>query len=441
MKKWYHEKKENAKRKYLQGYYPKHFRTPNLIVCWLYEAGYFFGDFVPLLLNLIEGIYSTIKKLIGFVVGLLVDSMIFIVLAGSVVFSVFHSIQRLQIAGATNGLEYVGVLMFEVIFMSSSAMLTGFLMKKKLPKSFIEWVGLILTSLGFLVGLVFVWWSNVNGMAPTTEGFIIGSAVPLLVLIGQGIIAYRYFIENQKTVENNTKNGEETNHEKVPEMVLEKVKKDAENGTKINRQMVRKTVEHDTKNKLKNGTEIESGMVPVVTEKPVTKNGTETNRNVAEKTVENDTGKDSGKPEKSTAEEIQEVPERVPESSEKTITEMVEKDTKYEDESKQNTNQKSVEKTTENTTKIDTETNTKTDAKNGTEIKRENGTKKSTKRTKNLDPDAKKIKRAAKRWAKKYFKENGKLPGRVRIQKNVEKCNQSIARDVVEELKKEIRAS
>ena len=245
MKKWYHEIKEKTNRKYHQGYYPKHFRTPNLIVCFLYETGYFFGDFVPLLLNLIEGIYSTIKKLVGFVVGLLVDSMIFIVLAGSIVFSVAHSIERLRQSGANGGLEYVGVLMFEVIFMSSSAMLTGLLMKKKVPKSFLEWFGLILTCLGFLVGLGFVWWSNVNGMAPTTEGLIIGSAVPLLVLIGQGIIAYRYFIENASEEEshvnkteskelmkqnrslNNQPNGEQTESEQTESKMAEKIEQNS----------------------------------------------------------------------------------------------------------------------------------------------------------------------------------------------------------------------
>jgi hypothetical protein len=198
--KWYQEWQQNARNRYLEGYYPGHKRVPNPIVLSLYGIGYFFGDFVPLILNLINGIYWAIKRLVAFVVGLLIEASIFIVLAGSVVFSVFHSIDRMRVAGATGGLEYVGVLMFEVIFIGSAATLTGFLMKKRLPRGFIEWLGLSFTILGFFVGLAFVWWSNFQGMAPTIEGRIIGSAVPLLVLIGEGVLAYRFIIENKEEV-------------------------------------------------------------------------------------------------------------------------------------------------------------------------------------------------------------------------------------------------
>ncbi|MFC7439559.1 hypothetical protein [Laceyella putida] len=198
--KWYHEWQQNARNRYLEGYYPGHKRVPNPIVLSLYGIGYFFGDFVPLILNLINGIYWAIKRLVAFVVGLLVEASIFIVLAGSVVFSVAHSIERMRKVGATHGLEYVGVLMFEVIFIGSAATLTGFLMKKKIPRGFIEWLGLSFTILGFFVGLAFVWWSNFQGMAPTLEGRIIGSVVPILVLIGEGILAYRFIVENKEEV-------------------------------------------------------------------------------------------------------------------------------------------------------------------------------------------------------------------------------------------------
>lgn len=455
--KWYHEKKEKTKRKYLQGYYPKHFRAPNLIVCWLYEVGYFFGDFVPLLMNLIEGIYQVIRRIVAFVATLLIEASTGVVLLGTIAFSVFHSIDFLRRSGAVGGLEYVGVFMFEVVFISSTATMTASLMRKEWPNPF--------SIIGFILGIAFVEISNVTAMNPTWEGISIGIATPVLLIISEGILAYQFMRskselkimpeldetrekneqksvaemnetelkksqkpsdvvvhDTEKTVENDTENGEGTNHEMVPEVVLETDKKDTENGTKIDSKMVQKMVVHDTENKLENGTEIDGEMVLGTSEKPVTENGTDPNRNMVEKTVEDDTGKDGGKQEKSTAEEIQEVPENetkpVPESDEKTVTKMVEKDAKNEDESNQNSNQKTVEKTSENTTKINTETNTKTDAKNGTEIelnedkktvlndteiKQENGiketknkTKKSTKRTK-VDPDAKKIKQAAKR--------------------------------------------
>ncbi|MBH8608931.1 hypothetical protein [Thermoactinomyces sp. CICC 10521] len=196
--KWYHDWREKARNRYLEGYYPGHKRVPNSIVLSLYGIGYFISDFVPLILNFINGVYWAIKRLVAFVVGLLVEASIFVVLAGSVIFSVAHSLVQMRKVGATGGLEYVGVLMFEVIFIGSAATLTGFLMKKKIPRGFIEWMGLVFTIVGFLVGLSFVWWANYHGMKPTLEGRIIGSAVPLLVLIGEGILAYRFIIENKE---------------------------------------------------------------------------------------------------------------------------------------------------------------------------------------------------------------------------------------------------
>lgn len=171
--------------------YPNHDRVPNLIVRGLYVLGYFVDDFVPMILNFFDGVYRASKRLIAFFVGLLVESSIFVVVISSIVFSVEHSIELMRKVGAVNGLEYVGVGMFEVIYLGSSATLTDFLMKKRKPVG-VEWMLLCFTLLGFLIGLGFVWWSNVSGLIDTTEGRIVGSLVPVLVLIGEGILAFRY---------------------------------------------------------------------------------------------------------------------------------------------------------------------------------------------------------------------------------------------------------
>ena len=157
--------------------YPNHDRVPNVVVRGLYHVGYFIGDFVPMFLNMIDGMYWSIKRLVAFIVGLLVDSSIFIVVISSIAFSVGHSIELLREVGAQNGREYFGVAMFEVIYLGSSATLTRFLMKKRKPVGFVGWMGLLFTLLGFLIGLGFVWWSNVHGLEPTTEGRVVGSLV------------------------------------------------------------------------------------------------------------------------------------------------------------------------------------------------------------------------------------------------------------------------
>lgn len=200
--------------------YPNHDRVPNVVVRGLYHVGYFIGDFVPMFLNMIDGMYWSIKRLVAFIVGLLVDSSIFIVVISSIAFSVGHSIELLREVGAQNGREYFGVAMFEVIYLGSSATLTRFLMKKRKPVGFVGWMGLLFTLLGFLIGLGFVWWSNVHGLEPTTEGRVVGSLVPLLVLIGEGILAFRYMSEIQQdditsantSKTNNTNNHDNSNH-------------------------------------------------------------------------------------------------------------------------------------------------------------------------------------------------------------------------------------
>jgi hypothetical protein len=188
--KWYHERKKNAKDKFLQGYYPKHVRTPNLIVCWLYEVGYFFGDFVPLVMNLIEGIYQVIRRMIAFVVTILIEASTGIVLLGTILFSVFHSIEFLRRSGAVGGLEYIGVFMFEVVFISSTATLTASLMRKERPNPF--------SIIGFLLGIAFVEISNITAMNSTWEGIAIGAATPILLIIAEGILAYQY-MRSQKS--------------------------------------------------------------------------------------------------------------------------------------------------------------------------------------------------------------------------------------------------
>lgn len=200
--------------------YPNHDRVPNVVVRGLYHVGYFIGDFVPMFLNMIDGMYWSIKRLVAFIVGLLVDSSIFIVVISSIAFSVGHSIELLREVGAQNGREYFGVAMFEVIYLGSSATLTRFLMKKRKPVGFVGWMGLLFTLLGFLIGLGFVWWSNVHGLEATTEGRVVGSLVPLLVLIGEGILAFRYMSEIQQdditsantSKTNNTNNHDNSNH-------------------------------------------------------------------------------------------------------------------------------------------------------------------------------------------------------------------------------------
>lgn len=480
----YHNWQQKAREKYLSGYYPGHERMPNFIVRGLYWVGYFIGDFLPLILNLIDGIYQAIRRLTAFVVGLLIEASIFIVLLGSIVFSISHSIERLRIAGATGGLEYVGVLMFEVIFIGSAATLTGILMKKKKPSGLVEWLGLICTILGFLVGLGFVWWSNFNGMAQNWEGWIIGSVVPLLVLIGEVVLAYRYVSESEEGNQARLlafirRNGvapedalkaiemylrtqpqvqpqtvEQPTAKAVADPVENTVEVDTISGSKSGSETVENPVENLPQNRIEPVAKMVVDPVEEAVEKPTEKDDEkvkETDEKSTAKVVEEPTEKVDEKqpvemaqsPDVSTdsadvkttkngtisPEEKEAIPtaETVEEPVEKAVVEAVENAVENDAVEDQETNRDLVENAVEKTTANEKEKVASTVEK---------PTKKTTKRTLKKDSNLK-LKKSIKRWALDYFQKNGKPPGRVIIEKEFG-MNQNQARLVANEIKKEL---
>jgi hypothetical protein len=167
--------------------YPNHRRMPNIVVRGLYQVGYFFADFGPLFVNLFNVVYLNLRRLFGFFVGLLIEISTVIVLLATITFSIFHSIELLQRAGATGGMEYVGVAIFEVVFISSTALLTKTLMNGKMP----DWASIT----GFIAGIIFVEVSNITGMADNWTGRIIGGSIPFMLVISEGVLAYRALSE------------------------------------------------------------------------------------------------------------------------------------------------------------------------------------------------------------------------------------------------------
>lgn len=170
--------------------YPNHRRIPNPVVRGLYKIGYFFADFGPLFINLFNVVYLNLRRLFAFFVGLLIEISTVIVLLATITFSIFHSIELLQRAGATGGQEYVGVAIFEVVFISSTALMTKALMDRRWP----DWFSIT----GFIAGIIFVEASNISGMADNWTGWIIGGSIPIMLVISEGVLAYRALGESAK---------------------------------------------------------------------------------------------------------------------------------------------------------------------------------------------------------------------------------------------------
>ncbi|MBD1373891.1 hypothetical protein IC620_16220, partial [Hazenella sp. IB182357] len=122
-------------------------RKPNFIVRGLYKFSDFILDFAP--------IFSAIFSFLGRFSLVLVN---LIILAGTIIFSASHSLQLLRLAGATDGLEWVAMVVWELIFIFSSIILANDFRKGNWKSGWAPW-------LGFLMGFLFVEVSNVMGMA------------------------------------------------------------------------------------------------------------------------------------------------------------------------------------------------------------------------------------------------------------------------------------
>ncbi|MBD1373971.1 hypothetical protein IC620_16635, partial [Hazenella sp. IB182357] len=125
----------------------KNVRQPNFIVRCINTIIEFCYDFKPL--------FGALFSFLGRFSLVLVN---IVILAGTIIFSASHSLQLLRQAGATNGLEWVAMVVWELIFIFSSIILANDFRKGNWRSGWAPW-------LGFLMGFLFVEVSNVMGMA------------------------------------------------------------------------------------------------------------------------------------------------------------------------------------------------------------------------------------------------------------------------------------
>lgn len=460
--------------------YPNHKRVPNPIVRGLYSVGYFIADFGPMFVNLFNAVYLNIRKLFAFIVGLLIEISFVVILIATIGFSISHSMELLEEAGATGYLKYLGILIFELSFISSATALTAAFMKKKKPHWFLY--------IGFVVGIAFVLWSNISQMNQNWTGWIIGVLIPLMLIIAEGTIAFQNRDDNQNEIPNEEPDTKLKWYQKLLE-------KKPNQPSETNQEVEPKPIRNDTKIPDDFGikTEPDQTLVPNLIEEP-TKNDSKTGTDPDQNTHQNDDQNSvENQPEDTNQnpEEPSEVPElEVPEPNQKiasgTVLEMIENDTKEPTESGINANQEVVPNSADEPTKTEPDTNqendqvpdqnfnqisnqinqiyepkliqdddqnlvesdtknepeqpTKADQKvvvNGAKTPTKNTTKRATKTTKTRSDSSDTRLRKAKQWALKYYQENGKAPGRGILEKELN-LTQPQAREIAKEIKKEL---
>lgn len=377
--------------------YPNHSRTPNPVVRGLYSAGFFIADFGPMLVNLFNAFYITARKLFAFLIGLLIELSTVIVLIGTIVFSVFHSLELLRRGGAVGGMEYVGVIMFEIVFISSVAIITRSLMNGEKPDPY--------SIIGFVLGFSFVEWSNITGMAQNWTGWIIGFFTPILLIITEGILAYQFMSDKEKKRMRDINRIIKKHSELTPadlEKAIAMYREQAETAAEKTEQSHDKWRKYLLEEETGDGIQLVEKLAPQMVSE---KKEPETAKEPLEKTiVEPRTTAAAGTENETAAPEKQE-PE---------------------------TTASNLEEHAEDGEKSRAETDSSTD---NTEKSRLSPSRNETFRNDQDTSDPDEMRRQARMWAMKFYQETGKIPGRVRIA-NHTRCKDRIAREIAEEMKK-----
>jgi hypothetical protein len=160
---WQRRKHRNVKPNFMV-------RSIYNVVDWLSE----FGDIV-----------KATKRGTGYMVAVTVSTLITLSI---LIASTIHSITLLEHAGLHGGLQYVMLLPFEILFLSSSSALNKSILQGKWFPLF-PWAG-------FAVSLIFIWRSNVTGLAPNIDGQVLAWSTPFLLLISKGLLGW--YVKNGK---------------------------------------------------------------------------------------------------------------------------------------------------------------------------------------------------------------------------------------------------
>lgn len=386
-----------------------HTRKPNAIVRGIYGCLDWIGDFGYLTKSMKQG---TGHFLIVTVSTLITLSIL--------IASTIHSIELLERAGLHSGLQYIMLLPFEVLFLASSSALNKAISQKNYFPLW-PWAG-------FIVSLVFIWRSNVIGLADNIDGQVLAWLTPFLLLISKGLLAWN--IKNRKA--------EPTKQEATPSVSNEKpeekaTKIEVENNTVL-------TDDNDQKIETvltENTTEQQPEIIDEVTNKLTENTTTDLTQNAddntelvkAEQEEETTSKSNEEKPEKTSdfekkvttdltqnkePEADQEQPETQGEIAPTTAVEIVDSDQPKEDKvASLEVVKNQPEKTTE-------------DIKEWTEIIAQKIPAKSRERKKSIEKTA--------RMALRFYTQKGKTPTRDELIAKA-KCSQNIAKDVLKEVK------
>jgi hypothetical protein len=371
-----------------------HTRKPNVIVQLLYILFDKCGDFVPMFRSL----FTFIGRFSLVVVNL-------VILVGTIVLSAAHSLELLRYAGFHYGLEWVAMVVWELVFIFSSIILSNDFKRGNWRSGWAPWAG-------FGLGFAFVEVSNILGMADNWIGLSIGISTPILLLVSKGLLAHQFKrTDDQKEMVSQTEPTAQVETNPVEKMEWKNSQPINQNEELISTtEMVEPTIQTTTENNQKTATEMDELSTKKMVEQ-ATEKVDEINQ---ENNQENDQSTNHVFDQPTNQFTNQIFDQKNNQISDPTTNQL--------------TNQIS-------TIQISGESNQPEDEETTIEP-----TKKTTKRKKQLtrSSSTEKMKKAAKKWAKDFYNQNGKLPGRLKLQ-NGAGCTDHVARQALAELKEELK--
>jgi hypothetical protein len=275
-----------------------HTRKPNVIVQLLYILFDKCGDFVPMFRSL----FTFIGRFSLVVVNL-------VILVGTIVLSAAHSLELLRYAGFHYGLEWVAMVVWELVFIFSSIILSNDFKRGNWRSGWAPWAG-------FGLGFAFVEVSNILGMADNWIGLSIGISTPILLLVSKGLLAHQFKrTDDQKEMVSQTEPTAQVETNPVEKMEWKNSQPINQNEELISTtEMVEPTIQTTTENNQKTATEMDELSTKKMVEQATEKMDEPPTKKVVESTIEKVVETSTEKVVDSTASEmVDQLPEKQPE--------------------------------------------------------------------------------------------------------------------------------
>lgn len=374
---------------------------------WLYKAGEIIGMAV-------DALFSFLWRSALIVANL-------ILLGGTITISAAHSLELMRYAGMSGGLEWVGMIVFELLFIFSSILLDKDFQRKDWKSDY--WKTGWAPWTGFLMGLIFVGFSNYMGMAHNWVGRTIGLAMPVMLLVSKGLLMHQ---AKQRADDKLEKQRNMSSNEIIQQMMSRQdvVQPNTSSNESIQPMTSRHEIVQPNKSSAEN-IQLDKANENVQQDESNDVNVQQDVSNAGDAQLQEDSG-DTIQPDTSSEDSIQtEEPGNNVQQNES--SENLQQETSSENVQQDTSNEKLQQENSSENVQLDT------NKKSNVVEFAKHSSNRSKKKRKNTDGEIQR----AKELALQYEQENGELPGRPKL-RELAGCSEYVAKEALKQLKESI---